>query len=69
MLIQSQPQADKLTSIIKAANVPEVEPIWATLFAKVSRYSITITTTTLHFELQAHYNEKSRILTGLGLGS
>jgi len=26
--------ADKLTSIIKAANVPDVEPIWASLFAK-----------------------------------
>merc|ERR1712137_1023599 len=26
--------ADKLTSLIKAANVPDVEPIWATLFAK-----------------------------------
>ncbi|KAK5094442.1 60S acidic ribosomal protein P1 [Lithohypha guttulata] len=26
--------ADKLTSIIKAANVQEVEPIWASLFAK-----------------------------------
>ena len=27
-------QADKLTSLIKAANVPDVEPIWSTLFAK-----------------------------------
>ncbi|KAJ9646137.1 60S acidic ribosomal protein P1 [Exophiala oligosperma] len=26
--------ADKLNTLIKAANVPEVEPIWATLFAK-----------------------------------
>ncbi|KAK5069592.1 60S acidic ribosomal protein P1 [Lithohypha guttulata] len=26
--------ADKLNSIIKAAGVPDVEPIWATLFAK-----------------------------------
>jgi large subunit ribosomal protein LP1 len=26
--------ADKLNTIIKAAGVPEVEPIWATLFAK-----------------------------------
>ena len=28
-------QADKLTTLIKAAGVDEVEPIWATLFAKV----------------------------------
>ena len=27
-------QADKLTSLIKAANVPDVEPIWSSLFAK-----------------------------------
>ncbi|KAK1770887.1 ribosomal protein 60S [Phialemonium atrogriseum] len=26
--------ADKLQTLIKAANVPEVEPIWASLFAK-----------------------------------
>ncbi|PGH29881.1 60S acidic ribosomal protein P1 [[Emmonsia] crescens] len=26
--------SDKLQSILKAANVPEVEPIWASLFAK-----------------------------------
>ncbi|KAL6242058.1 hypothetical protein RBB50_010970 [Rhinocladiella similis] len=26
--------ADKLNTLIKAANVPDVEPIWATLFAK-----------------------------------
>lgn len=33
-------QADKLTTLINAAKVPEVEPIWATLFAKVrSRHS------------------------------
>ena len=28
-------QADKLNTLIKAAGVPDVEPIWATLFAKV----------------------------------
>ena len=35
-------QADKLNTIIKAAGVPDVEPIWATLFAKVRscRYGI-----------------------------
>ena len=27
-------QADKLTSLIKAANIPDVEPIWSSLFAK-----------------------------------
>ena len=27
-------QADKINTLIKAANVPDVEPIWATLFAK-----------------------------------
>ncbi|OAX79594.1 60S acidic ribosomal protein P1 [Emergomyces africanus] len=26
--------SDKLQSILKAANVPDVEPIWSTLFAK-----------------------------------
>ncbi|KIW18609.1 60S acidic ribosomal protein P1 [Exophiala spinifera] len=26
--------ADKLNTLIKAANVPDVEPIWASLFAK-----------------------------------
>jgi large subunit ribosomal protein LP1 len=29
------PQAEKLTTLIKAAKVEEVEPIWSTLFAKV----------------------------------
>lgn len=28
-------KADKLLTLVKAANVDEVEPIWATLFAKV----------------------------------
>lgn len=28
-------QADKLQSLIKAAKIEEVEPIWTTLFAKV----------------------------------
>lgn len=28
-------QADKLQNIINAAKVPDVEPIWTTLFAKV----------------------------------
>lgn len=28
-------KADKLLTLIKAANVEDVEPIWATLFAKV----------------------------------
>lgn len=28
-------QADKINTLIKAANVQEVEPIWAQLFAKV----------------------------------
>ncbi len=32
--------ADKLTTIIKAAGVQEVEPIWSTLFAKVSRLQV-----------------------------
>lgn len=30
-------QADKLQTLIKAANIDDVEPIWATLFAKVRR--------------------------------
>jgi hypothetical protein len=28
-------QADKLQSLIKAAKIEDVEPIWTTLFAKV----------------------------------
>jgi hypothetical protein len=28
-------QADKIQTLIKAANVDDVEPIWASLFAKV----------------------------------
>ena len=28
-------QADKINTLIKAADVHEVEPIWASLFAKV----------------------------------
>lgn len=28
-------QADKINTLIKAADVPDVEPIWASLFAKV----------------------------------
>lgn len=34
-LISQTMQADKLQTLIKAANVDDVEPIWATLFAKV----------------------------------
>ena len=34
------PQADKLQTLIKAANVEDVESIWTTLFAKVSPPSI-----------------------------
>jgi large subunit ribosomal protein LP1 len=30
----SREQADKLQSLISAAKVPEIEPIWTTLFAK-----------------------------------
>lgn len=28
-------QADKISTLIKAANITDVEPIWASLFAKV----------------------------------
>ena len=31
------PQADKLQTLIKAANVEDVETIWTTLYAKVQR--------------------------------
>ena len=31
------PQPDKLQTLIKAANVEDVEPIWTTLYAKVRR--------------------------------
>lgn len=37
LLILQTMQADKLQTLIKAANVDDVEPIWATLFAKVRR--------------------------------
>jgi hypothetical protein len=33
--LTNQRQADKLQSLIKAAKIEEVEPIWTTLFAKV----------------------------------
>ena len=32
----NSPQADKLQTLIKAANVEDVESIWTTLFAKVA---------------------------------
>jgi large subunit ribosomal protein LP1 len=32
-------QADKLQTLISAAGVADVEPIWTTLFAKVRNYS------------------------------
>lgn len=35
-------QADKLQTIIKAANVQDVESIWTTLFAKVRLASISV---------------------------
>ena len=40
----SQLQADKIQTIIKAANVADVEPIWASLFAKVRRPKLRIPT-------------------------
>ena len=33
-LIWISTQADKLNTLIKTANVPDVEPIWAQLFAR-----------------------------------
>ena len=44
-------QADKLQTVIKAAKVDEVEPIWTTLFAKVGTYwpdTITANVECLH---------------------
>lgn len=40
-----QLQADKLQTILKAAKVEEVEPIWTTLFAKarISPYQASTT--------------------------
>lgn len=35
------PKAEKLQTLIKAANVQDVEPIWTTLFAKVSRNRVS----------------------------
>jgi ribosomal protein L12E/L44/L45/RPP1/RPP2 len=32
-----QSQSDKIQALIKAANVVDVEPIWASLFAKVRK--------------------------------
>jgi hypothetical protein len=34
-IVANKCQADKLQSLIKAAKIEEVEPIWTTLFAKV----------------------------------
>jgi hypothetical protein len=34
-IVTNEYQADKLQSLIKAAKIEEVEPIWTTLFAKV----------------------------------
>ena len=44
-------QADKLNTLIKAAGVPDVEPIWATLFAKVSKIA-----TSSNFHLRSDTN-------------
>jgi ribosomal protein L12E/L44/L45/RPP1/RPP2 len=33
-------QADKLQTLIKAANLDDVEPIWTTLFAKVNNLTV-----------------------------
>ena len=35
-------QADKLQSLIKAANITEVEPIWTSLYAKVRMFFISM---------------------------
>ena len=35
-------QADKLQTLIKAAKIEEVEPIWTTLFAKVRTFTLGI---------------------------
>ena len=36
LLTSAREQAEKLQSILKAAKIEEVEPIWTSLFAKVS---------------------------------
>lgn len=40
---------DKLLTLIKTANVEEVEPIWTTLFAKVRK---------LHFEMGCYMQSR-----------
>lgn len=54
-------QADKLQTLIKAANVDDVEPIWATLFAKVRRAMDRVQCDPEHHSQSAnHYNRLSK---------
>lgn len=54
-------QADKLQTLIKAANVEDVEPIWATLFAKVRRAMDLVQCDPEHHSQNAnHFNRLSR---------
>lgn len=54
-------QADKLQTLIKAANVEDVEPIWATLFAKVRRAMDLVQCGPGHHSQHAnHFNRLSK---------
>ena len=54
-------QADKLQTLIKAANVEDVEPIWATLFAKVRRaMELVQDDPKPHFHYANHLNRLSK---------
>lgn len=54
-------QADKLQTLIKAANVEDVEPIWATLFAKVRRAMDLVQSDPEHHSQYAnHFNRLSK---------
>lgn len=61
LLIPQTMQADKLQTLIKAANVDDVEPIWATLFAKVRRaMDLVPCDPKPHFHYANHFNRLSK---------
>lgn len=60
LTVQSM-QADKLQTLIKAANVEDFEPIWATLFAKVRRAMDLVQCHPEHHSQYAnHFNRLSK---------
>lgn len=62
LLTEKSMQADKLQTLIKAANVEDVEPIWATLFAKVRRAMdlVQCHSEQHHSQYANHFNRHSK---------